>query len=105
MNLDHKSAVIAEYIQSHPEIALEEAELHNHMGAILTDAFLQAGINYKRVVEPRVRRIKSYPHAKTTSGFLKLLHEVGHEKLLDFHGRKPLWILEITTFFDNENVQ
>lgn len=32
---------------------------YNHLGAILADAVLQAGLNYKSVVQPRVTRILS----------------------------------------------
>ena len=41
-----------------------------HMGATLTDTVLQAGLNYRSVVLPRVSRILDlYPNAKTTTSF------------------------------------
>jgi len=41
---------------------------YNHMGATITDAMLQAGINYEAVVKPRVNCVYGYYEAKTTSG-------------------------------------
>jgi len=104
-SLDDKAAIVAAYIQAHPDILTDGPEIYDHMGAILTDAFLQSGINYRNVVEPRVRRIKAQADAKTTSGFLRMLRERGPEKLIDFPGRKAGWVLNIAEFFDSENVQ
>jgi hypothetical protein len=51
---------------------------YSHMGATLTDTVLQAGVNYRSVVLPRVQHILHvYPQAGTTSGFWQLLRDVG----------------------------
>lgn len=41
----------------------------NHLGAVVADAVLQAGLNYRTVVKPRVDRIQAnYPQAAKLSG-------------------------------------
>lgn len=76
------------------------------MGATLTDAVLQAGINYEKVVKPRVKKLLDfYPEAKTTSGFLSLLREISPQKLLNFKGYKPELIEKLALFFKSERVE
>ncbi len=56
-----------------------------HMGATLTDTVLQAGLNYRSVVLPRVSRILDlYPNAKTTTSFWRLFCDVGPNELLQW---------------------
>jgi hypothetical protein len=44
---------------------------YQHMGAIIVDASLQAGLNYASVVRPRVHRLlESWPNSDTTTRFL-----------------------------------
>jgi hypothetical protein len=48
----------------------------NHLGAVLADAVLQAGLNYRTVVRPRVDRIQTrYPHAARLSGVKAIIQE------------------------------
>lgn len=43
---------------------------NNNMGATIIDGILQAGLNYKNVVKPRVDKFKNeYRNVKTTSEF------------------------------------
>ncbi|WP_263770125.1 hypothetical protein [Propionivibrio soli] len=47
-----------------------------HLGAVLADSVLQAGLNYANVVRPRVLAIlRTYPKADTISALLKLIQE------------------------------
>jgi hypothetical protein len=47
-----------------------------HLGAVLADAVLQTGLNYRNVVRPRVERIRaSYPHAARLSGVKAIIEE------------------------------
>jgi hypothetical protein len=56
---------------------------YGHMGATLTDTVLQAGLNYRSVVLPRVKYVLTqYPHATTTTRFWDLLCEVGPQAIL-----------------------
>jgi hypothetical protein len=76
------------------------------MGAVLTDAILQAGLNYETVVLPRVQKVKSMPEAKTTSGFLAALEQIGADRLLNWsNAEKPLRLLSITRFFQAETIE
>ncbi len=55
-----------------------ERKGYSHMGATLTDTVLQAGLNYRSVVLPRVQHVLSvYPQAHTTSSFSQVLRDVG----------------------------
>lgn len=54
------------------------------MGALLVDAVLQSGMNYKTFVMPRVKRVRTlYPHATTVIAVRRLLRSVGPKALLD----------------------
>ena len=71
------------------------------MGATLSDAVLQAGLNYNAVVRPRVSRLlHCFPQATTTSKFLDLIDEFGAEHLLNWkHPEKPTRLIAIANFF------
>jgi endonuclease III len=73
---------------------------YSHMGATLSDAVLQAGLNYKTVVKPRVERLlERYPKATTTTQLMDLLDEYGAEHLLNWgHPEKPARLVAITNF-------
>ncbi len=48
----------------------------SHVGAVLADAALQAGLNYRTVVRPRVDRIQgNYPDAARLSGVKAIIEE------------------------------
>ena len=80
---------------------------YNHMGATLTDAVLQAGVNYTTVVKPRVQHIlQHYPEARTTSGFLALLNRETPEKLLNWQpGRKPNTLRQLTELLATKGLE
>ncbi|MEO5324005.1 hypothetical protein PV773_11845 [Mesorhizobium sp. CC13] len=47
---------------------------YDHLGAVLADAVLQAGLNYASVVRPRVNRILvHYPHAATSDALVEII--------------------------------
>jgi hypothetical protein len=101
--------LLVEYIRSRPEfeIVTELDGNYGHMGAALTDAVLQAGVNYKFVVRPRVHRLLTeYPQATTTSDFLRLLGAEGHQGLLSWKGgRKIDTLLELARLLASEGVE
>jgi hypothetical protein len=80
---------------------------YNHIGATLSDMVLQAGLNYKYVVEPRIRRIIiNYPEAKTTTKFYTCLQHVGVNLVLSWnHHEKPRRLLEVTKYFLDKNIE
>jgi len=48
----------------------------NHIGAVLADCILQAGVNYRTVVRIRIERIlELYPEAATLSGTLQFVYQ------------------------------
>lgn len=87
---------VAEYIRSLSDFPKDTAmERWRHMGAMLTDAVLQAGIGYEAVVLPRAKQIwANYPEAATTSAFARLIKERGAGLLLNWKGKKKLATLE-----------
>ena len=77
------------------------------MGAVLTDAVLQAGLNYNQVVLPRVLRVlDTYPKAATTSGFLNVLEAKGYQEVLNWNDEeKPARLKRLATFLKDRNVE
>lgn len=73
---------------------------YNHIGATLADAILQAGVNYRTVVHPRINRIlEVYPNVKTSIEFLSLIERDGANKILNWnHSEKPRRLYELTQF-------
>ena len=86
---------------------MEPEPLHRHMGAIITDAVLQSGLNFETVVKPRVQKIlNNHPEAATTSGFLKTIEKTGLNALLDWRDpEKPRRVIEVTKLFAREGVE
>jgi hypothetical protein len=87
-------------LKRHVERVIEQAQIpgylehwrgYGHMGATLTDAILQSGLNYRYVVAPRVHAIiNAWPDATTVISFL---WNCGHHSLRDAidwsHDEKP----------------
>lgn len=99
---------LANYVRSLPDFTMERSPAagYDHMGAIITEAILQAGINYRNVVLPRVERLRrDYPQARTTSSFADLLRTVGAGELLQFSGEKLDRVEALTRFFADERVE
>ncbi len=80
---------------------------YQHMGATLVDGVLQAGLNYKTIVKPRVDFVLStYPDHKTTSMFLNLCIEEGINKIISWKDdRKPNLIMTLLILLKNERVE
>jgi hypothetical protein len=80
---------------------------YEHIGAIITDAVLQAGLRYETVVRPRVQRVlEHYPQGCTTTGFLALLQEEGTEQIWQWkHPEKPARAMALTEFFQAEGIE
>lgn len=57
-----------------------------HVGAILADAALQAGLNYRTVVKVRIDRIvQDFPEAVTLSGTFNAIASIGVTEFLRWH--------------------
>jgi hypothetical protein len=78
----------------------------DHLGAVLADAVLQAGVRYRTVVRMRVQRIHlQFPEAATMAGLAMLLEQHGAaEFLLWKHSVKMSRFLSLTELLSRENV-
>lgn len=80
---------LKEYIQTIDNFRIIEPELcpyRDHIGALFADAILQAGLNYRSVVMPRVAHIlEFFPNAKTVKTFSKVLEYYGVNKVLNWN--------------------
>ncbi len=69
---------------------------YQHMGATICDAILQAGLNYRSVVAPRVNRLMHlWPQARTTSSFLIKIDRYGLNDVLRW--QDPVKLARIRT--------
>ncbi|HEY4197446.1 MAG TPA: hypothetical protein VGM63_18025 [Mucilaginibacter sp.] len=74
------------------------------MGALLTDITLQAGLNYNKVVRPRVQRILlNYPNAYTVKLFNEIICFEGIENVINWHHYIKLDRLNRLIAFSTEN--
>jgi endonuclease III len=80
---------------------------YTHMGAVLSDAVLQAGVNYRSVVKPRVQNILSaWPDAKTTTAFWNVVQRLGADAVLSWnHPEKPARLVRLTTAMLQQQVE
>lgn len=79
----------------------------DHMGAILADAILQAGLNYRTVVHLRVERIHSqFPEAAVLSGVTALIDRKGAEFFLLWkHPTKVARFILLTRFLATQKLE
>jgi hypothetical protein len=76
------------------------------MGATLIDGVLQAGLNYKTVVKPRVDKFKNeYRTVKTTTQFYELIIKEDLSQIINMKGQKIDRIINLVKFLKNEKVE
>ena len=64
---------------------------NNHIPALFTDVILQAGLNYKHIVYPRVLSVyKNYPKTDSVKKFCALIEKVGLEKIIHWKNEVKL---------------
>lgn len=74
-----------------------------HLGAVLADSVLQAGLNYATVVRPRVLAIlRSYPHLDTVSALLRMVEEGSTDTFLNWRHREKVTRFEALVAFLKE---
>ncbi|WP_437593683.1 hypothetical protein [Sorangium sp. So ce1000] len=106
--LDTRPQALAAFARRIPGLfsASVEEEIHAHMGATISEAVLQAGINYETVVKPRIERLRAHhPEAVTTTAFLDLMRRIEPSTLLGFRGRKPLLVRLTAELLREVNVE
>jgi len=70
-------------VQSAPTVSRTAS---HHLGAVLADAVLQAGVSYRTVVRMRVNRIHSeFPEAATLPGLIEVLEQRGAADFLQWN--------------------
>ena len=80
--------------------------VYDHMGAILADSVLQAGMNYNNVVKPRVEAmLYNYEDQKSLNDLVELIELEGLSKLLNWsHQTKLRRFEKLVTFMTRRNV-
>lgn len=77
---------LADYISGLEGFKVYEKErqpVYNHIGATVTDCILQAGLNYRNVVKPRVISVlREYSNFNTTTKFCQLISDFGIESVI-----------------------
>ena len=89
----------------HSPVALRVAP--DHLGAVLADAILQAGLNYRTVVRMRVERIRArFPEAATLSGVITFIEREGaSDFLLWDHPVKLTRFVALARFLATQGVE
>lgn len=79
---------------------------YNHIGALLTNIILQAGLNYNTVVKPRVEKVLlDYPNANTTNKFQELINSDGLENVINWkHHTKLNRMYDFINFLTENNL-
>lgn len=89
-----KALKLKRYIYSITDFEYIEPDIcpyNNHVGALLTDIILQAGINYNRIVFPRVvSLLQRFPNAVTLRDFVTLIDSYGLENLLNWRDTEKI---------------
>ncbi|MDP3442711.1 MAG: hypothetical protein Q8T08_07575 [Ignavibacteria bacterium] len=79
---------------------------NNNMGATIIDGILQAGLNYKNVVKPRVDKFKNeHRDIKTTTQFYNLISTIDLSELINMKGQKIDRIHTLVKFLKNEKIE
>lgn len=99
---------LVDFIESNTSFELISSNLcpyNNHIAALFTDVVLQAGLNYKSIVVPRVAHVlRNYPSTTTVSSFRDLIISEGLEKVILWKNEVKLQrVLDLIQFcVDNE---
>lgn len=98
---------LAAYVRSLGINCNFQVRTREHIGATLADAVLQAGLNYRTVVAPRIERIVScFPEAKRTTGALQLVDCIGvHDFLAWRNPAKPERFMRLLRLFKDEAIE
>lgn len=107
--LIQKAENLIQYINQteHNFVPVTQRTPYHHMGATIVDSILQAGLNYKTVVYPRVKNLLLlYPDYKTTSDFLILIQTIPLRELITWNNEiKINRITELSWFLHNNSIE
>jgi hypothetical protein len=81
--------------------------VYDHMGAVLADSILQAGLNYMTVVRPRIASIlKMFPRAATVTNLIEITEKEGSQKFLQWqHPEKVSRFDELVSFMVDAEIE
>ena len=81
--------------------------VYNHIGAVVADAVLQAGLNYSKVVKPRISSIlETFPHATTVNVLVELIKAEGSSQFLQWkHNEKISRFDSLVAFLDEAEIE
>jgi hypothetical protein len=90
-----------------PDVWIRASENSNHIGAMLAESALQAGLDYEAVVVPRVKQfLLKYGAASTVSGLLQALRAARAETVLGIkNSRKCRTLVELADLLSAEGVE
>lgn len=96
---------LADFIKTKQFDPVTQHTPYYHMGATITDSILQAGLNYRYVVYPRVLKLLSeFPDYKTTCDFLVLMQTIPLLELVSCNNEKKIQLIQQLSwiFYNNE---
>ena len=98
---------LVNFIQTKEFAPVTQRKPYYHMGATITDAILQAGLNYHHVVYPRVLKILvEYSDYKTTCDFIILMQVLPLTEIVNFKNSKKLQrIRDLSWFLYNNGIE
>ena len=106
---NRKVVKLASYMQSINGFndLVRERSAYRHMGATICDTILQAGLNYKTVVAPRVNQVlERWPSATTSSAFLYNVRRYNLYSVINWtDNEKPRRIIGLTEFLVDEDLE
>lgn len=81
--------------------------VYHHIGAVLADSILQAGLDYAKVVRPRIATIlKLFPHAVTINILIEVIETEGSAKFLQWkHSEKISRFDGLVAFVENAEIE
>ncbi len=95
---------LADFIASKHFSPEEKRIPYYHMGATITDTVLQSGLNYKKIVYPRVQKlIYKYPYCRTTSDFIILMQTIPTERIIGVNNRRKISLVQEISWLLFEN--
>lgn len=98
---------LAAFIETKQFEPITQRVPYYHMGATITDAVLQAGLNYRHVVYPRVfRLLTEFSDYKSTCDFIILMQTIPLPELIGWNNQKKLQLIQdISWLFYNNNIE
>lgn len=109
MNIALEAKQLADFVKSlnlNSQVTTTSHNPYEHIGGLYTNVILQAGLNYRTVVFPRVTFVmNTYPTANTVNGFLDAIQSDGIENVIRWkHQDKIQRMLRLLDFSLEESI-